>query len=281
MDTSNLPTHHCELPECGKEFFRSRSDKRYCCTAHKDKHLLQKARAKRTGVNGVDASAQQQMFEEPIQEEQTTHTMEVDDDDEPIKAPPSLSSPARMVATPSLGPLGSFMLQQKGNETEFYKKAYEEERAKRKKIKEKYQAVTTELAELKTNNRIAEIEGNAKPKGLAGMFSGINVMEVLNHPLAQQVAMGIVSKFGGSAAPQMGGVDQGTIPLINWINSMSEEAKQAFAILVSEISKTEDQEKLTDLLTRLTNVVTGNTMSAASPGAANGTNAQATGSYAY
>jgi len=142
----------------------------------------------------------------------------------------------------------------KEKELDRMESAYNDERSKRKKLKEENEKLRDELAEIKTNNRIREIE-ETKPSGLSGLFPG-GIEGIMNNPHVGPILGALLGKILAPAGDVLGGGNASAANgFIEWFEGQSDEVKTNFAELVDGLSKA-DPTSLADTIKRMVNVLT-------------------------
>jgi hypothetical protein len=235
-NTNTVTTRKCASAECSNEFSPARSDQRFCSDKCRSAHTRY---LKKNGLNPEPRKAQSS----PSSQQQFTPA-------------PMVSAGIGKIDIPDNMPLqAQWVMKQQDREIDRLT-------GENQKLVSKCEQITTErdklrddIAELKTENKIRDIE-NAKPTGLNGLFpSGLEGF--LNNPHIAPVVAALMGKILNVSSPP--GVDAPTendavSALLNWINSQPEEVQQSFGELMSLIVPMEG-DKVASILKQMINLV--------------------------
>ena len=142
-----------------------------------------------------------------------------------------------------------------------WEQLYKEEKEKRKKISDKYETLREELAAIKVDNRIAEIE-NKKPGGLEGLAENPLVLKLADHvgPALGALMMKLADNTPSSALLRTDGqLDEVTQTqaneMIKWFVSLPQDTRGVVYEILTEWAGAKSIEVLNDTLQRMRNIL--------------------------
>jgi len=238
----NTNTKKCEFLGCEKTFEAKRKDKRFCSATCRAKHSI------------ISSSRMGAITDTPKPEVRKT------------KEPESSLPPRTSMPMPgNLDSNGQFIFNMLNRDIDRFEKAFHEERQKKKKAREEADKLRTELAELKTDLRIRDIETeNKKPSTLDGLKESFT--SLLDHPnIGPHVGNFVGNLLNGGMAGGMGQFpaagDEETqhtaVEILNWYALQEKETQQAFKGLVDLIAQATEPAKVNALIEKLLNVLKG------------------------
>ncbi len=190
--------------------------------------------------------------------------MRDDDETQPVKEKPKEKNANNSLVSivSGLPPQAQYIIAHQEKENKNLQKLYEEERAERKRIKEKYQALKDKILEMETNSKIEAIQ-NEKPSGLQGFTESPFMAELMPHigPALGQLAQGLVTRMQGGGlggVPIDGQLDsevQGQLVELNkWFSGLPKPVQASTYDLLVKIAQYNPQQ-LPNLIIRLNNLL--------------------------
>ena len=148
-------------------------------------------------------------------------------------------------------------------EADRFEEAAKEQKQKAEKLLAENEKLREELAQIKTDQRIAEVEAeHAKPTGLQGItdsLKGILDNQYIG-PVIGDVIRGFMS--GGLRLPQAGAagggvgeLNEAVVEVLQWFSTQDAQVQQNFKLLVDALNAVQDKARVPDLLARLVNVI--------------------------
>lgn len=258
----------CELPGCDVEFELKPTGKqqRYCCTAHRNKHLALKEKelikiAK--GMGNIEPGAQEETAQ--VVEEKPATQINMFPSLPPKKTFLDEKEPPR-ASIPKPGAMDihtQWVFENQRKEIDRWENAFNQEREARKKEHDEADKLRTELAELKTDRKIREIESeHKKPSGLQGFTSTVESL-LANEHIAPHIGaiLGKLLGTGGAMGQLPAGVDeqaqQAAMQIINWYGAQQADVQTNFNELINAIATQVKPDQLAPTLLRLVNVIKG------------------------
>lgn len=252
----------CQNPKCKKQFNARRNIVQYCGVPCANQHKADKIKEALQGLNITNdaATPQAELFPKPevkeakeVKKEKTKVVM----DDLPKRTERSSLS------------LGNVDLQTQyvfnmlNKEADRFEDAAKEQKQKAEKLLAENEKLREELAQIKTDQRIAAMEAeHAKPSGLQGItesLKGILDNQYIG-PVIGDVIRGFMS--GGLRLPQAGAagggvgeLNENVVEVLQWFSTQDAQVQQNFKLLVDALNAVQDKARVPDLLARLVNVI--------------------------
>lgn len=253
----------CLNPDCKKEnrqFNARRSSTKYC--SHECSNEHHPSHLRKASLGGPQSSLESKLpdYEIPVtQKPEPMKKEQIQDDEDEVKVPKRqpIPLPQNMDFATQLA---FSMMQRELDRSE--REALEfKKKAKNRRIE--LEKTRTELAELKTEQRINQIETeNKKPSGLQGFtdsFKGLLDNQYIG-PVVAQFLQGMMPG-GMTGLPQQAGAEggdpeaqQALVDIFNWFAVQDKPVQMQFKELVDALNSN-DKVRIPDLITRLLNVL--------------------------
>lgn len=252
----------CQNPKCKKQFNARRNIVQYCGVPCANQHKADKIKEALQGLNITNdaATPQAELFPKPevkepkeVKKEKTKVVM----DDLPKRTERSSLS------------LGNVDLQTQyvfnmlNKEADRFEDAAKEQKQKAEKLLAENEKLREELAQIKTDQRIAAMEAeHAKPTGLQGITESLK--GILDNQYIGPVIGDVIREFmsGGLRLPQAGAAGGGVgelnetvVEVLQWFSTQDAQVQQNFKLLVDALNAVQDKARVPDLLARLVNVI--------------------------
>ena len=245
----------CINPNCKKEFNSRRSIIKYCSVACSNQHKADKIKTALSGLKGPVTDAAPELFPKPapvaeVKKEKTKVVM----DDVPARTKTTLMPPGNMDLQTQ------FVFTMLNKEVDRFEDAAKEQKQKAEKLLAENEKLREELAQLKTDQRIAEIESeHAKPGGLQGFTQSLSGL-LDNQFIGPVIADTIRGFMGGGmrALATQPGADQlseTVVEVLQWFSAQDATVQASFQQLVKALNAVQDKTRIPDLITRLVNIV--------------------------
>jgi len=251
----------CENTECNKEFNATRSKSKYCSRICSAQHAA-KLGLNKPGSRALRGLETPELFPKPpevkpevkeVKKEKTKVVL----DDVPKR------SERMSLPTGNMDIQTQFVFTMLNKEIDRFEDSAKEQKHKAEKLLTENEKLREELAQLKTDQRIKEIEDqNAKPGGLQGItdsLKGILDNQYIG-PVIGDVIRGFMS--GGMRLPAMTGAAGGVgelnetvVEVLQWFSTQNAQVQQNFKLLVDALNAVQDKARVPDLLARLVNVI--------------------------
>ena len=232
---SSGPTYTKQCRHCGNDFQSHRNHATFCSKSCRSAYGHEQRKLNGTDTGAVNkTTVQGEIFSKPTQ---------------PPKA-------AQVQIMSTLPPAAALMVDLIRKESDRWETAYNKEREARHALKAANEKLRNELAEIKTDIRIKEIESK-KPGGLDG---------VMENPMFQQVvipALGkLVDRFVsgpmqiGSADGQLDGEARNQLTSINaWYATLEPAEQDALYQILTTFANAPTPEQRLELINRIKNLV--------------------------
>lgn len=205
------------------------------------------------------------------QAQQPSQTMNESQEMSPTRDPVTTEKPDKAIRTKSIRPkfsglppdvsIGVMLLER---ELDRMEQMYTEERAKRKKIQDKYETLKDQVKDERHQQQLAGIEA-AKPDLLDRVISGVSqlpapILENLAPALGRLMEK-VVPAGEGVAGQLQGHIDPMTGELLQWIANLPEAIRENLLLVIGKLMGL-DQEKLNSTLVQFLNLIkSGSTLS--------------------
>jgi hypothetical protein len=217
---------HCE--HCTKDFEAKRTDKRFCSASCRSKASI----ISRAHLGETPGSA----------------------------AP---AKPARMeldTKIPGTDVRTQYVIDSLTREVDRFEKQYNSETAESKRLRDEVASLKEIIVGMKTDAKIAEIEGTKK-SALEGLGENPIVLKILEHagPAIGAMAMKLVE---GNAAPQMQGIDPSNpgVIFLQWLSQKNEAVQRSVLALLQGMEQIQDENILMMKLGQIQSLVMGDHM---------------------
>jgi hypothetical protein len=147
-----------------------------------------------------------------------------------------------------------------------WEQLYSQEKEKRKKVSDKYETLREELATIKVDNKIAEIE-NKKTGGLEGLAENPLILKLVDHV---GPALGALMLKLGDSSPSSqligtdGQLDEITSTqaneMVKWFTSLPADTRGVVYDVLTELAASKSIEVLNDTLLRIKNILKSGTV---------------------
>lgn len=157
-------------------------------------------------------------------------------------------------ATAALTPAAQLMFEMLKKEAQRWEDAYNKERDARKKLKEVNEQLRNELAEIKTDIKIKEIESK-KPSGLNGFLENPLVRELAPH--VGQALGKIIERMmtPGALEGTAGQLDAQVNEIITWIGALPESDRNNLYEILTAFASAQSDQARSQMIERIKNLV--------------------------
>jgi hypothetical protein len=215
-----------QCDHCHKDFEAKRIDKRFCSTSCRSKASI----LSRAKLGEVEASPNK------------SQRMEID-----------TNIPGTDVRT-------QYVIESQKREIDRFEKQYNNEAAESKRLRDEVAALKETIVGMKTDAKIAEIEGSKK-SALEGLGENPIVLKILEHagPAIGAMAMKLVE---GNGATQMQGIDPSNpgVIFLQWLSQKNETVQRTVLALLQGMANIQDENMLMMKLGQIENLVMGDYM---------------------
>lgn len=252
----------CQNPKCKKQFNARRNIVQYCGVPCANQHKADKIKEALQGLNITNdaATPQAELFPKPevkeakeVKKEKTKVVM----DDLPKR------TERNSISLGNVDMQTQYVFNMLNKEADRFEDAAKEQKQKAEKLLAENEKLREELAQIKTDQRIAAMEAeHAKPSGLQGItesLKGILDNQYIG-PVIGDVIRGFMS--GGLRLPQAGAAGGGVgelneivVEVLQWFSTQDAQVQQNFKLLVDALNAVQDKARVPDLLARLVNVI--------------------------
>lgn len=222
----------CENPRCGKQFERKRRDQRFCSSTcrsqvHRAIH----------GLNG--------------------HAAVVEKPAAPAATRPAFIAGEKVEIPEGLPPQAAWITRQQDRQIEALQQELKRVQDRADALATERDKARTELAELKTDMRIKEVE-SAKPTGLGALLPN-GIESLLTNEHVAPVLGRLLSKLV-PVESEIQGLPQSTPAgaIMQWIEAQQPATQQLFGELVAGIMQ-QDPSKVDDMLKRMARLLSSGT----------------------
>lgn len=148
-----------------------------------------------------------------------------------------------------------------------WEQLYKDEKEKRKKVTDRYETLREEMASIKVDHRISEIE-NKRPSGLEGFAENPMVLKLLDHVGPALGALMLKLGDGGAPSSQLIGTDgqldeitqTQSNEMIKWFISLPTDTRTMVYEILTELAASKSIEVLNETLMRMRNILRSGTV---------------------
>ncbi|WKZ60799.1 MAG: hypothetical protein QY309_04795 [Cyclobacteriaceae bacterium] len=231
----------CALPTCGKEFEPLKPNQEHCSPWCRRQHNIAK---KLTATQPDKPGLQGNLFKKT-------------DDEKPVMKRERISMPSGMdIQT-------QYVFNMLNKDVDRWESEAKEQSKRAEKYKEEAEKLRNQLAEIKTEEKIKEIERqHEKPSGLSGLLEHAKGLFDNPHtgPVIADILRGIFTPGGimPMQAQQLGGDEETNaviMELLQWFAHQDKPVQLSFATLITALNTVQDKTKLPELIGRLVNII--------------------------
>lgn len=240
----------CTLPTCGKEFEPQKPNQEHCSPWCRRQHNIAK--------KVIPPAA-------PAQPGLQGNLFKKTEDEKPVMKRERISAPS------GLDIQTQYVFNMLQKDVDRWESEAKDNNKRAEKYKEEADKLRNQLAEIKTEEKIKEIERqHEKPSGLSGLLDQAKGLfdNQYTGPVVADILRGLFNPAGGlmmNAQNQLAGDEEtnaAVMELLQWFAHQDKPVQMSFATLITALNTVQDKTKLPELITRLVNMIkSGSTIS--------------------